>query len=177
MFLLHKRLKHIKLRLKEWNKSEFGNIFEAKKSDEDKISTIVNRAYNRISLIEDERRNLLNTREDIEVVPVQHFRSIEKETSSDREHFIRDLTRHIPRLVSREDNLNLNRPMSEEEVSEVLKEMQTGKASGPDGFNVDFFKACWNIVKHDILNVVEDSRMNRTILKVFNTSFISLIPK
>ena len=31
MFLLHKRLKHIKLRLKEWNKKEFGNIFEEKK--------------------------------------------------------------------------------------------------------------------------------------------------
>ena len=55
--------------------------------------------------------------------------------------------------------------------------MQNGKAPGPDGFNVDFFKACWNIVKQDILNVVEDSKMNRTILKVLNTSFISLIPK
>jgi hypothetical protein len=32
MFLLHKRLKHIKLRLKEWNKNEFGNIFEGKKN-------------------------------------------------------------------------------------------------------------------------------------------------
>jgi len=30
MFLLHKRLKHIKLRLKDWNKNEFGNIFEGK---------------------------------------------------------------------------------------------------------------------------------------------------
>jgi len=27
MFLLHKRLKYIKLRLKDWNKNEFGNIF------------------------------------------------------------------------------------------------------------------------------------------------------
>lgn len=67
--------------------------------------------------------------------------------------------------------------MTEEEVSEAIKEMQNGKAPGPDGFNVDFFKACWNIVKQDIQNVVEDSRMNRTILKVLNTSFISLIPK
>jgi len=79
--------------------------------------------------------------------------------------------------VSREDNFNLNRPVTEEEVSEVLKEMQNGKSPGSDGFNVDFFKACWNIVKQDILNVVEDSRLNRTILKVLNTSFISLIPK
>jgi len=110
-------------------------------------------------------------------VLVQHFRGIAKETILDREHFFKALTRHIPRLVSREDNFNLNGPVTKEEVSEVLKEMQNGKAPGPDGFNVDFFKACWNIVKQDILNVVEDSKMNRTILKVLNTSFISLIPK
>lgn len=67
--------------------------------------------------------------------------------------------------------------MTEEEVNEVLKHMQNGKALGPDGFNAYFFKACWNIVKEDILNVVEDFRVNKTILKVLNTSFISLIPK
>lgn len=31
MILLHKRLKHMKLRLRDWNKNEFGNIFEVKK--------------------------------------------------------------------------------------------------------------------------------------------------
>jgi len=65
----------------------------------------------------------------------------------------------------------------EEEVSEVIKEIQNGKAPGLDGFNGNFLKACWNIVKQDILNLVEDCRMNRTILKVLNTSIISLIPK
>eukprot|EP00253_Pinus_taeda_P008198 PITA_08198 len=108
---------------------------------------MANRAHNRISSIKDVEGNLLNSHEDIEAVLVQRIRGIAKETISDREHFIRDLTRHIPRLVSREDNFNLNRPVTEKEVSE------------------------------DILNVVEDSRMNRTILKVLNTSFISLIPK
>jgi len=36
MFLLQKRLKHVKPRLKEWNKKEYGNNFEAKKSVEGK---------------------------------------------------------------------------------------------------------------------------------------------
>eukprot|EP00253_Pinus_taeda_P002158 PITA_02158 len=130
MFQLHKILKHIKLRLKDWDKNEFGNIFAAK-----------------------------------------------KETILDREYFIKDLTGHIPRLGTREDNFNLNRPVTKEEVSEVIKEMQNGKAPSPNGFNVDFFKTCWNIVKHDILKVVQGSKLNRTILKVLNTSLISLIPK
>jgi len=37
MFLLHKRLKHIKQKLKEWNQKEFGNIFTSKKIVEIKI--------------------------------------------------------------------------------------------------------------------------------------------
>ena len=31
MFMLQQRLKHIKSRLKDWNKKEFGNIFKAKR--------------------------------------------------------------------------------------------------------------------------------------------------
>jgi len=54
--------------------------------------------------------------------------------------------------------------------------MQNGNALGSDGFNVDFFKACWKIVKQDILKVVEDSR-SKKVLKAFNASFIALIPK
>lgn len=34
---LQQRLKHIKLRLKEWNKNEFGNIFKAKREVENKL--------------------------------------------------------------------------------------------------------------------------------------------
>lgn len=236
MFLLQKRLKYIKLRLKGWNKNEYGNIFEAKKSVEGKMqelnqalitngfdkdrsdqvtkyhqywenlckqeeifwkqksrvqwlkegerntrffhkSTMANRAHNRISSIKDDGGNLLNSHEEIEVVLVQHFRGIAKEICSDREHSIRDLTRHIPKLVSTEDNFDLNRPVTKEEVSEVLKEMQNGKVPGPNGFNVDLFKDCWSIVQQDILNVVDDCRRNRTILKALNNSFMSLIPK
>ena len=43
MFLLHKRLKLIKLRLKESNKRDFGNIFVEKKSVEIKMQ-ILNQA-------------------------------------------------------------------------------------------------------------------------------------
>jgi len=79
--------------------------------------------------------------------------------------------------VTREDNYNLNKPVTEEEVKEVINEMHNGKAPGLDCFNVDFFKAGWEIIKHDILEVVEDSRISKTILKALNTFFIALIPK
>jgi len=40
MFLLHKRLEHIKIKLKEWNKKDFGNIFVNKKSIEIKMQEL-----------------------------------------------------------------------------------------------------------------------------------------
>ena len=40
MFLLQKRLRHIKLRLKEWNRKEYGNIFEAKKFVDGKMQEL-----------------------------------------------------------------------------------------------------------------------------------------
>eukprot|EP00253_Pinus_taeda_P022587 PITA_22587 len=110
-------------------------------------STITNRAYNRISTIKYENGELQNTHKNIDAALVQHFRNITPENNPDREQSMREITRHIPKLVSREDDFNLNRPVTEEEVSE------------------------------DILNVVEDSRGSKTILKALNTSFISLIPK
>lgn len=95
----------------------------------------------------------------------------------DRNQFTKIFNQYIPKLVSREDNYNLNRLVTEEEIEEVIKEMRNGKAPGPDGFNVDFFKTCWRIVKQDILEVVEDSQRFKTILKVLNEYFIALIPK
>ena len=70
--------------------------------------------------------------------------------------------------MTREDNYNLNRLVNEQEVSEVIKEMQNGKYLGMDGFNIDFFKACWEIVKQDILDVVEDLRRSKIFLSAPN---------
>ena len=105
-------------------------------------STIANKNHNRISSIKNENGYIVQSHEEIDAVLVKHFRDIAKENFSGREPFIKDLIKHIPKLVSKEDNYNLNRPVTEKEVSEVLKEMQNGKAPGLDGFNVDFFKAC-----------------------------------
>eukprot|EP00253_Pinus_taeda_P028731 PITA_28731 len=140
-------------------------------------STIANRKHNRISSILNEYGEIQTSHKDIEAVMVQHFRGITNENNLDRDQHIKEIIKNIPRMVSREDNFKLNKPVIEAEVSTVIKDVQNGKATGPNGFNVDFFKACWNVVKHDILDVVEDSKRSRSILKALNISFISLIPK
>jgi len=104
---------------------------------------MAHRAHNKITKIKDSQGIELVSHKDMESSLVQHFFNIAKDPMEDRSRFIDQFTQYIPKLVTRENNHNLNRPISEEEVSEVIKEMQSGKAPGPDGFNVDFFKACW----------------------------------
>jgi len=103
--------------------------------------TMERRAYNRITKLIDTQGKELSMHKDMESILVQHFQNIIKEPILDRSLFIKSFTQHIPKLVTREDNYNLNRLVMEEEVNEVIKEMHNRKAPGLDGFNVDFFKA------------------------------------
>jgi hypothetical protein len=90
---------------------------------------------------------------------------------------IQRITQHIPHLVIEEQNKNLNKPIAEEEIDQVIQEIPNGKAPGPDGFTVDFFKAYWEEVKHDVYRVVGGSRISTSILKALNDTMITLIPK
>lgn len=102
---------------------------------------MAHRAHNRITKIKDSHDVELVSQKEMESNLVQHFFNIVKEPMEDRSRFINQFTLYIPKLVTRNDNHNLNRPVSEEEVSEMIKEMQSGKAPDPNGFNVDFFKS------------------------------------
>lgn len=55
--------------------------------------------------------------------------------------------------------------------------MEKGKALGLDGFTIDFFQSCWDLVKEELWEVVEESKRTKRVLKDFNATFLSLIPK
>ena len=55
--------------------------------------------------------------------------------------------------------------------------MAMGKAPGPDGFTSNFFHFFWDLVKEDVLNIVEEPRTKKGVLKAFNATFLTLIPK
>eukprot|EP00253_Pinus_taeda_P002583 PITA_02583 len=190
MLLLQQRLNHIKLILKEWNKNEFGNIFNTKREVEQKLQkinqTLIKEGFTeerkmQAHSLQQEWDNKCQHEENFwkQKSGVQWIKEGERNTRGaylDRFLFIKNFTQHILKLVTREDNYNLNRLVMEEEGNEVIKEMHNGKAPRPYGFNIDFFKACWEIVKNDI-KVVEVLRNSKIVLKALNASFIALIPK
>ena len=55
--------------------------------------------------------------------------------------------------------------------------MKKGKAPDPDGFLIEFFQEFWEIIKLDLLEVVQESHRNKQMLKSMNSTFLVLIPK
>lgn len=50
----------------------------------------------------------------------------------------------------------MEHPFSEEEVVNIVKSMKGDKALGSDGFSIAFFQKCWDIVKDDLMKVVDE---------------------
>ena len=103
---------------------------------------------------------MLSSHQDITNQLRRHFQSIATEPECNRREAIARVTSTIPKLITDEKNSALERPVSLQEVEVAVREMANGKALGPNGFTVDFFKACWDIVKEEIWEVVEDSRLS-----------------
>eukprot|EP00253_Pinus_taeda_P030366 PITA_30366 len=164
MFILQAKLKHIKIRLKTWNQEVFGNIFKEKNKLEEQMEQI-HKEWIQGNI----NQETMNTE--------QKLIQIAQKLDIDREEDIKDLLTSIPKLITKDQNKALNRSITLEEVEEAVKDMPNGKAPGPNGFTIDFYKACWEIIKTEVWEVVEDSRCSSSILKSFNSAFITLIPK
>ena len=58
-----------------------------------------------------------------------------------------------------------------------MNQIAEGKSPGLDGFTTNFFHFFWDMIKDEVLEIVEESRCKRGVLKAFNATFLSLIPK
>jgi hypothetical protein len=63
------------------------------------------------------------------------------------------------------------------EVEDILKSFAKDKSPGPDGWTMELFLAFFDIMGKDLLEVIEDSRVNGYVLGAINSTFITLIPK
>ena len=66
---------------------------------------------------------------------------------------------------------------TEEEVKDVVWQCGGSKSPGPDGFNFNFIRKCWDVLKMDIMEAVSFFQVTRSFPKGCNASFIALVPK
>ena len=98
----------------------------------------------------------IETHWEIEEKLNHYFVEILNEDLPDRERDIAQITRLIPPSVTREDNKMLIKPVSLQEVEEAVNQMVLGKAPGLDGFTSNFFHYFWDMIKEEVVGIVEE---------------------
>lgn len=85
---------------------------------------------------------------------------------SDHDHNLTGLIPDDIPILSNVDNSLLIREVSKEEVYLTILDLPSGKASGPDGFNVEFYRAFWHIIGDSLFSAVKLFRF------LFSPSFL-----
>jgi hypothetical protein len=78
--------------------------------------------------------------------------------------------------LSLSSNEALILPFSLEEVEGVVMECHGSKSPGPDGFNFNFIKTYWSLLKVEVRILFEQFYVNARLPKRFSSYFVALIP-
>ena len=79
--------------------------------------------------------------------------------------------------LTQEDNLRLTKAFSEEEIRDAVWLCDGSKCPGPDGFNLNFIKESWEIIKDEVVEAMAFFHESGCIPKGCNASFVALVPK
>ncbi|XP_058754826.1 uncharacterized protein LOC131627957 [Vicia villosa] len=79
--------------------------------------------------------------------------------------------------VSMEKRLMLVNKVTVQEVEDALKGIGDTKSPGIDGYGAYFFKACWGIIKYDVLAAIYEFFDEGMMYRNFNRTTVTLIPK
>lgn len=71
----------------------------------------------------------------------------------------------------------LDNTVTNEEIFTVLKLMKKNKSPGPEGFNVNFFLKCWDIIGTDFTNAAQYLFRSCHLPLGINATATALIPK
>ncbi|MCI00522.1 transposon TX1 putative protein, partial [Trifolium medium] len=79
--------------------------------------------------------------------------------------------------LSQEENVRLIRHFSLEEIESVINECDGNKSPGLDGFNFNFVKAFWSMLKGEVRILFDQFHGNASLPRSFSSYFVALIPK
>jgi len=88
-----------------------------------------------------------------------------------------DFISHMPKWFLKEENEQLCRLVTEEELVDTMKETTKEKIPGPDNWGVELFIHFAELMIPNLLTTIEESRIKGLIPGAINSIFIALIPK
>ncbi|XP_060210556.1 uncharacterized protein LOC132637493 [Lycium barbarum] len=189
----HHKLKKVKNALKSWSKNTYGNIFQQIASleekqklgltwfqDEDRNSKFFHayvkgrRKKLRVDNIQDADGNWLTNQEEISQEAVRCY---QKQFEEDKIPSKFGLLKHIPTLVTEDQNHTMEMLPNEEEIKEAVFALNGESACGPDGFTGLFFQSAWEIVKLDVVDMVKAFFVGQELPRFITHTNLILIPK
>ena len=99
------------------------------------------------------------------------------EPSDIRSKTVEELQEILPFRCSNEERSLLTKPVTEDEIREVIFHMPSNKSPGPDGFTTEFFKASWSVIAKDFTVAVQSFFSKGFLPKGLNSTILALIPK
>jgi hypothetical protein len=79
--------------------------------------------------------------------------------------------------LSDNDKIELDKAFTMEEIKDVVSQMEKNKAPWPDDIHIEFYRVCWDIIKHDLMDVFYDFHRHKIDLSRINYEIITLLPK
>ena len=132
------------------------------------------RARNRITGLHDANGVWSTEDKDIQNIAVSYFGSL---FSTSNPQILKDSLEEIQTTITEQINDFLTAPATELEIRAVLFMMHPEKAPDPDGMTALFFQKAWDIIKKDLLSLVNSFLLEGFFDKRLNTTNICLIPK
>lgn len=74
-------------------------------------------------------------------------------------------------------NHNLSQVPSPQEIYKAACDLSTDSAPGMDGFTCHFFKGCWDIIQHDMVEMIQGFFMGDYLHHRVTLTALTLIPK
>ena len=112
---------------------------------------------------------------EIHSAAISHFQSLFSSPSG--RISVRDIDHLANRFLSPESSAELIKGVTDEEIRAVIFKMNPDKSPGPNGFTAGLFQQMWNVVGADVCNAIKSFFISGRLLKEFNCTAITLIPK
>ncbi|XP_060216645.1 uncharacterized protein LOC132644105 [Lycium barbarum] len=100
--------------------------------------------------IQDPSGTWLGNEVDIGSEAIRFFEAQFSEQNSGRDYA---LLKNIPKLITEEQQKNMQELPSESEVKEAVFSLNGDSASGPDGLIGQFYQKCWEVIKLDVIQM------------------------
>jgi hypothetical protein len=135
----------------------------------------INFRHNHIATLQNAEQVEISNHEGKAAILLKAFK--DRMGNSENPNMLFNIEDLYPSKLSCESKNKLEEAFSDKEIDDVIKDLPNDKSPGPDGFNNEFIKGCWEIISEDVKQLIRDFFEGKINLESINSSYITLIPK